>query len=130
VHIGEGWWFIGSEIETYIEESEIETYQIPGGGRLTTQTVHSVLPASGFFLDLAEQFPQVARALDSDCAQKPDDADTNDSETVNVTVYMVGVSPCVSRSTVLLDRLLSSALTVKVGWAHDLQYARSQLGEQ
>jgi len=58
--------------------------------------------------DLAEQFLQVARALDPDRAQKPDDADTNDLETINV--YTVSVS----RSTVLLDRWLSSALAAEV----------------
>ncbi|KAH9046729.1 alcohol oxidase-like protein [Lactarius hengduanensis] len=38
----------------------------------------------GFFSDLAQQFLQVARKFDPDRTQKPDDADTNDLETINV----------------------------------------------
>lgn len=39
--------------------------------------------------DLGEQFLQVARTLDPDHAQKPDDTDSNDLETINV--YTVSV---------------------------------------
>ena len=44
----------------------------------------------GFLTDIAEQFLQTARALDPDRAQKPDDTDLNDLETINV--YVVGNS--------------------------------------
>ena len=40
--------------------------------------------------DIAKQFLQTARALDPDHAQKPDDPDFNDLETINV--YAVGGS--------------------------------------
>jgi hypothetical protein len=36
----------------------------------------------GFFSDLAKQFLQVVRALYPDLSNKPDDADTNDLETI------------------------------------------------
>jgi hypothetical protein len=52
----------------------------------------------GFMTDLGEQFLQVARTLDPDSAQKPDDTDSNDLETINV--YTVSVF----RLTALLDR--------------------------
>ncbi|KAH8979359.1 alcohol oxidase-like protein [Lactarius hatsudake] len=63
---------------------KIETYQAPGGG--PTHGIDGPLGVSpgGFFSDLAQQFLQVARKLDPDRAQKPDDADTNDLETINV----------------------------------------------
>ncbi|KAI9434105.1 alcohol oxidase-like protein [Lactarius indigo] len=63
---------------------KIETYQVPGGG--PTHGIDGPLGVSpgGFFSDLAGQFLRVARKLDPDRAQKPDDADTNDLETINV----------------------------------------------
>ncbi|KAH9033868.1 alcohol oxidase-like protein [Lactarius pseudohatsudake] len=63
---------------------KIETYQVPGGG-LTHGTDGPLgVSPGGFFSDLAEQFLQVAQELDPDRAQKLDDADTNDLETINV----------------------------------------------
>ena len=67
-----------------------------------------MVSSGGFFTDLAEQFLQVARTLGPDRAQKPDDADLNDLETINV--YAVSVF----QLTVQLDRRLSSALTAEV----------------
>ncbi|KAI9453449.1 alcohol oxidase-like protein [Lactarius psammicola] len=63
---------------------KIETYQVPGGG--STHGTDGPLGVSpgGFFTDLGEQFLQVARTLDPDHAQKPDDTDPNDLETINV----------------------------------------------
>ena len=55
--------------------------------------------------DLAKQFLQVARTLDPDNAQKPDDTDSNDLKTINV--YTVGTS-CSTR------RLLSSVMMAEV----------------
>ena len=54
--------------------------------------------------DLGEQFLQVARKLDPDRAQKPDNTDSNDLETINV--YTVRDF----RLTVRLDRRLNSLL--------------------
>jgi hypothetical protein len=72
-----------------MEGSQIETYQIPGGG--ATHGTYGPLAVSegGFMTDLGEQFLQVARTLDPDHAQKPDDTDSNDLETINV--YTVSV---------------------------------------
>jgi hypothetical protein len=42
-------------------------------------------------MDLATQFLQTARTLDPYRAQKPDDTDSNDLETINV--YTVGAFP-------------------------------------
>ena len=47
--------------------------------------------------DLGEQFLQVARKLDPDHAQKPDDTDSNDLKTINV--YTV----CVFQLAVVID---------------------------
>ena len=59
-------------------------YQVPGGGATHgTEGPLGVSPG-GFSSDLAEQFLQVARTFNPDLAQKPDDADTNDLETINV----------------------------------------------
>jgi len=44
----------------------------------------------GFCTDLGEQFLQVARTLDPERAQKPDDTDMHDLKTINV--YTVGTS--------------------------------------
>ncbi|KAI9439017.1 alcohol oxidase-like protein [Lactarius indigo] len=63
---------------------KIETYQVPSGG--PTHGTEGPLGVSrgGFSSDLEEQFLQTARTLDPDRAQKPDDTDTNDLETINV----------------------------------------------
>jgi hypothetical protein len=58
--------------------------------------------------DLGEQFLQVARTLDPDRAQKPDDTDSNDLETINV--YTVSVF----RLTALLDRWLRNVFAAEV----------------
>ncbi|KAH9174549.1 alcohol oxidase-like protein [Lactarius sanguifluus] len=63
---------------------KIETYQVPGGGPTHGTDGPLGVSRGGFFSDLAQQFLQVARKLDPDRAQKPDDADTNDLETINV----------------------------------------------
>ncbi|KAH9046735.1 alcohol oxidase-like protein [Lactarius hengduanensis] len=63
---------------------KIETYQVPGGGPTHGTDGPLAVSLSGFVTDLAEQFLQVARTLDPDRAQKPDDADLNDLETINV----------------------------------------------
>jgi len=63
---------------------KIETYQIPGGGPTHGTDGPLSVSQAGFFSDLAEQFLQVTRTLDPNRAQKPDDADTNDLETINV----------------------------------------------
>ncbi|KAH9046734.1 alcohol oxidase-like protein [Lactarius hengduanensis] len=63
---------------------KIETYQVPGGGPTHGTDGPLGVSPGGFFSDLAQQFLQVARKLDPDRAQKPDDADTNDLETINV----------------------------------------------
>ncbi|KAI9432497.1 alcohol oxidase-like protein [Lactarius indigo] len=63
---------------------KIETYQVPGGGPTHGTDGPLGVSPGGFFSDLAGQFLQVARKLDPDRAQKPDDADTNDLETINV----------------------------------------------
>ncbi|KAH9053396.1 alcohol oxidase-like protein [Lactarius vividus] len=81
---------------------KIETYQVPGGGPTHGTDGPLGVSPGGFFSDLAEQFLQVARKLDPDRAQKPDDADTNDLETINV--YTV----CVSRSIVRLSNALAA----------------------
>ncbi|KAI9453452.1 alcohol oxidase-like protein [Lactarius psammicola] len=63
---------------------KIETYQVPGGGPTHGTDGPLAVSRGGFFTDLGEQFLQVARALDPDRAQKPDDTDSNDLETINV----------------------------------------------
>ncbi|KAH9174551.1 alcohol oxidase-like protein [Lactarius sanguifluus] len=63
---------------------KIETYQAPGGGPTHGSDGPLGVSRGGFFSDLAGQFLRVARKLDPDRAQKPDDADTNDLETINV----------------------------------------------
>jgi alcohol oxidase len=63
---------------------KIETYDVPGGGITHGTDGPLVVSPGGFFTDLAEQFLQVGRTLDPDHAQKPDDADPNDLETINV----------------------------------------------
>ncbi|KAH9013882.1 alcohol oxidase-like protein [Lactarius pseudohatsudake] len=87
---------------------KIETYQAPGGGATHGTDGPLGVSPGGFFSDLAQQFLQVARKLDPDRAQKPDDSDTNDLETINV--YTVGVS----RSVVYLYRRPSNALAAEV----------------
>ncbi|KAI9447383.1 alcohol oxidase-like protein [Lactarius indigo] len=63
---------------------KIETYQVPGGGPTHGTDGPLTVSPGGFVTDLAEQFLQVARTLDPDHAQKPDDTDPNDLETINV----------------------------------------------
>ncbi|KAH9055344.1 alcohol oxidase-like protein [Lactarius vividus] len=63
---------------------KIETFQVPSGGRLTAQMDRSRSHQGDFFTDIGEQFLQVARTFDPIRAQKPDDVDTNDLETINV----------------------------------------------
>ncbi|KAI9432496.1 alcohol oxidase-like protein [Lactarius indigo] len=63
---------------------KIETYQVPGGGSSHGTEGPLAVSRGGFFTDLAEQFLQVARTLDPDRAQRPDDTDLNDLETINV----------------------------------------------
>ncbi|KAI9435619.1 alcohol oxidase-like protein [Lactarius psammicola] len=63
---------------------KIETYQVPGGGPTHGTDGPLAVSPGGFFTDIAEQFLRVARTLDPDRAQKPDDTDTNDLETINV----------------------------------------------
>ncbi|KAH9017281.1 alcohol oxidase-like protein [Lactarius hengduanensis] len=63
---------------------KIETYQVPGGGPTHGTDGPLAVSAGGFITDLAEQFLQVARTFDPDHAQKPDDTDPNDLETINV----------------------------------------------
>ncbi|KAH9017282.1 alcohol oxidase-like protein [Lactarius hengduanensis] len=62
----------------------IETYQVPGGGSTHGTDGPLAVSPGGFFSDLSRQFLQVTRTLDPDRAQKPDDTDTNDLETINV----------------------------------------------
>ncbi|KAH8989703.1 alcohol oxidase-like protein [Lactarius akahatsu] len=68
---------------------KIETYQVPGGGPTHGTDGPLAVSPGGYFTDLGKQFLQVARILDPDRAQKPDDTDSNDLETINV--YTVGV---------------------------------------
>ncbi|KAH8988755.1 alcohol oxidase-like protein [Lactarius hatsudake] len=63
---------------------KIETYQVPGGGPTHGTDGPLAVSAGGFITDLAKQFLQVARTFDPDHAQKPDDTDPNDLETINV----------------------------------------------
>ncbi|KAH9046726.1 alcohol oxidase-like protein [Lactarius hengduanensis] len=63
---------------------KIETFQVPGGGSTHGTDGPLAVSPGGFFTDIGKQFLQVARALDPVRAQKPDDADTNDLETINV----------------------------------------------
>ncbi|KAH9053394.1 alcohol oxidase-like protein [Lactarius vividus] len=63
---------------------KIETYQVPGGGSTHGTDGPLAVSPGGFFSDLSRQFLQVTRTLDPDRAQKPDDTDTNDLETINV----------------------------------------------
>ena len=83
-------------------------YDVPGGGPTHGTDGPLAVSPGGFTTDLAEQFLQVARTFYPDHAQKPDDADLNDLETINV--YAVSVF----QSTEQLDRWLSSILTVEV----------------
>jgi choline dehydrogenase-like flavoprotein len=87
---------------------KIETYRVPDGGPTHGTDGPLAVSPAGFHSDIEEQFLQIARILDPDRAQKPDDADTNDLETINV--YTV----CVSRSTIMHDRYLSCATTLEV----------------
>ncbi|KAF8263965.1 alcohol oxidase-like protein [Lactarius quietus] len=57
---------------------KIETYQLPGGGPTHGTDGPLAVSPGGFFTDLGEQFLEVARKLDPDHAQKPDDTDSND----------------------------------------------------
>ncbi|KAF8263967.1 alcohol oxidase-like protein [Lactarius quietus] len=63
---------------------KIETYQVPGGGPTHGTDGPLTVSPGGFFTDLGEQFLQVGRKLNPDYAKKPDNADLNDLETVNV----------------------------------------------
>ncbi|KAF8262163.1 alcohol oxidase [Lactarius quietus] len=63
---------------------KIETYHVPGGGPTHGTDGPLAVSQGGFASDLAEQFLQVARTLDPGLAHKPEDADTNDLETINV----------------------------------------------
>ncbi|KAH9046727.1 alcohol oxidase-like protein [Lactarius hengduanensis] len=63
---------------------KIETYQVPGGGPTHGTDGPLAVSPGGYFTDLGKQFLQVARILDPDRAQKPDDTDSNDLETINV----------------------------------------------
>jgi alcohol oxidase len=63
---------------------KVEAYQIPGGGATHGTDGPLAVSEGGFMTDLGEQFLQVARTLDPDRAQKPDDTDSNDLETINV----------------------------------------------
>ncbi|KAH8989706.1 hypothetical protein EDB92DRAFT_1947153 [Lactarius akahatsu] len=101
---------------------KIETYQIPASGGPTHGTDGPLgVSRGGFLTDVAEQFLQGARKLDPDRAQKPDDADTNDLETINV--YTV----CVSRRILYIAyRRLSNALAAEV--AQVRAYSRRALG--
>ncbi|KAI9447382.1 alcohol oxidase-like protein [Lactarius indigo] len=63
---------------------KIETYQVPGRGPTHGTNGPLGVTLGGFITDLGEQFLQVARTLDPDHAQKPDDTDSNDLETINV----------------------------------------------
>ncbi|KAI9453454.1 alcohol oxidase-like protein [Lactarius psammicola] len=63
---------------------KIETYRVPGVGPTHGTDGPLAVSPGGFFTDLAEQFLRVTRTLDPDRAQKPDDTDTNDLETINV----------------------------------------------
>ena len=87
---------------------QIEKYEIPGSGPTHGTDGPLAVSQGGFVTDIAEQFLQVARTLDPERAQKPDDTDSNDLETINV--YTVGVL----RLTLELDRRLSSVLTAEV----------------
>ncbi|KAH9054564.1 alcohol oxidase-like protein [Lactarius deliciosus] len=69
-----------------------ETYQVPGGGPTHGTDGPLAVSLGGFLTDLAQQFLRAARTLDPDRAQKPDDADLNDLETINVggpSAYMI-----------------------------------------
>ncbi|KAI9434103.1 alcohol oxidase-like protein [Lactarius indigo] len=63
---------------------KIETYQVPGRGPTHGTNGPLGVTLGGFITDLGEQFLQVARTLDPEHAQKPDDTDSNDLETINV----------------------------------------------
>ncbi|KAF8262167.1 alcohol oxidase-like protein [Lactarius quietus] len=63
---------------------KIETYQVPDGGPTHGTDGPLAVSPGGFSSDLGEQFIQAARTLDPGLAHKPDDADTNDLETINV----------------------------------------------
>ncbi|KAF8262161.1 alcohol oxidase-like protein [Lactarius quietus] len=63
---------------------KIETYQVPGGGPTHGADGPLGVSTGGFFSDIAKQFLQAARTLDRGLAHKPDDADANDLETINV----------------------------------------------
>jgi hypothetical protein len=62
---------------------QTETYQVAGGDT-PTHGNNGPLKVSLALDDCAEQFLQVARALDPTRAQAPSDTDTNDLSTINV----------------------------------------------
>ena len=66
-------------------------HHVHGGGPTHGTEGPLAVSSGGFMTDLASQFLQTARTLDPNRAQKADDADTNDLETINV--YTVGISP-------------------------------------
>ncbi|KAI0301549.1 alcohol oxidase-like protein [Multifurca ochricompacta] len=61
-----------------------ETYQLTTGGPTHGADGPLKVSEGSFLTDIGQQFLQVARELDPDRAQKPDDSDTNDLETINV----------------------------------------------
>ncbi|KAI0301548.1 alcohol oxidase-like protein [Multifurca ochricompacta] len=61
-----------------------ETYQLDAGGPTHGTDGPLKVSEGSLFTDVGQQFLQVARELDPDRAQKPDDSDTNDLETINV----------------------------------------------
>ncbi|KAF8262160.1 GMC oxidoreductase-domain-containing protein [Lactarius quietus] len=63
---------------------KIETYQVPGGGPTHGTDGPLTVSPGGLLMDLSKQFLQVARTFDPDHAQKPEDTDANDLETINV----------------------------------------------
>ncbi|KAF8262158.1 alcohol oxidase-like protein [Lactarius quietus] len=65
---------------------KIETYQAPGGGPTHGTDGPLGVSPGGFFTDLGADFLRVARTLDPYRAQRPDDTDLNDLETINVYV--------------------------------------------
>ena len=81
---------------------------VPGRGPTHGTDGPLAVSPGGFVTDIAKQFLQVARTFDPDRAQKPDDTDPNDLETINV--YTVRIL----RFTVQLNRRLSSILTTEV----------------
>ena len=74
-----------------IEETQIETHHVHGGGPTHGTEGPLAVSSSRFMTDLTNQFLQTGRTLDPDRAQEADDADSNDLKTINF--YTVGVSP-------------------------------------